>query len=200
MFDPTSAVIWLHYADSSYTATRLLWFTGLWMEAPVSAHRTIELYLKAFLVSHGEEIRPRSRAWGHVLGDLGQTCNRYASEFGDQAIVRRLGFFQRYFDFVRYPSEPGSPDDGSLVWFSFDSNIQPLDELIAFIRPRIQLADTDWLDSLIHQTITSDSPQTGYQRRALSDGNHSLATINCTTTESVVVPFDEGFSYDMPGC
>ena len=200
MFDPSSAVIWLHYADSSYAATRLLWFTGLWMEAPVSAHRTIELYLKAFLVSNGEEIRPRSPGWGHVLGDLGYTCNRYESEFSDQAVVRRLSFFQRYFDFVRYPSEPGSPDDGSLVWFSFDSNIQPLDELIAFIRPRIQLADADWLDSLIHQTIASESPRTAYQRRALTDSNQSLATIDCTTTESVVVPFDGAFDYDLPGC
>ena len=178
MFDPSSAVIWLHYGDSSYAATRLLWLTGLWMEAPVSAHRTIELYLKAFLVSHGEEIRPRSRAWGHALGDLGYTCNRHASEFADQAVVRRLSFFQRYFDFVRYPSEPGSPDDGSLVWFSFDSIIQPLDDLIAFIRPRIQLADTDWLDSLIHETIAWDSPKTGYQRRALTDSNQRLAIID----------------------
>ena len=200
MFDPNSPLIWLHYADSSYTATRLLWFTGLWKEAPVSAHRTIELYLKAFLVSHGEEVRPGSPAWGHLLGDLGDTCSRYASAFGDQAVVRRLSFFQRYFDFVRYPSEPGSPDDGSLVWFSFDSNIQPLDELVAFIRPRIQLADTDWLDSLIHQTISSDSPESGYQRRALTDSNLSLTTIDCTKTESVFVSFDERFDYDMPGC
>ena len=135
MFDPGSAVNWLRYADSSYVATRLLWFTGFWMEAPVSAHRTLELYLKAFLVSHGEEIRPGSRAWGHALGALGTVCNRHASEFADLAVVRRLDFYQRYFEFVRYPSDPGSPDDGSLVWFSFDSNIEPLDELTAFIRP-----------------------------------------------------------------
>ena len=200
MFDPSSAAIWLHYADSSYAATRLLWFIGLWMDAPVSAHRAIELYLKAFLVSHGEEIRPGSRAWGHVLVDLGNVCNRYASEFADQAVVRRLAFFQRYFDFVRYPSEPGSPDDGSLVWFSFDSNVQPLDQLTAFIRPRIQLDDADWLDSLIHRTVNSDSPGTGYQRRALTDSNQSLAIIDCSKTESVIVPFDEEFDYDLPGC
>lgn len=115
MVDPRSVAVWLRYADRSYVATRLLWFTGLRLEAPVSAHRTIELYLKAFLVSHGEEIRRGSKAWGHTLGDLGNVCSRYSSEFADQAVVRRLAFFQRYFDFVRYPTDTGGPDDGSLV-------------------------------------------------------------------------------------
>ena len=200
MLDPHSTVIWLHYADNSYTAARLLWFNGLCLEASVTAHRTIELYLKAFLVSRGEEIRPGSQAWGHVLGDLGNACNRYASEFAGEAVVRRLDFFQRYFDFVRYPSDPGSPHDGSGVWFSFDSNIQTLDELTAFVRPRIQLDDSDWLDSTIHKIISSDSYRIGYQRRALTDSNRSLTIIDCLKTESVIVPFNEEFDYDLPGC
>ena len=192
MFDPSSTVVWLSYADRSYAATRLLWFTGLWMEAPVSAHRTIELYLKAFLVSHGEQIHPRSPNWGHALGDLGAACSQFESGFADQAVVRRLAFFQRYFDFVRYPNERGSPDDGSLVWFSFDSNIQPLDELVAFIRPRIQLDDTDWATSEIHEIVTSESPNTVYQRRALTDSNLSLATIDCSKTRVSDRPVQRG--------
>ena len=200
MLDPTSAIIWLHYADQSYVATRLLWFTGLWHEAPVSAHRTLELYLKAVLVSHGEEIRRGSRAWGHTLSHLGTVCSEYVSDFAGDNVVRRLAFFQRYFDFVRYPSDPGSPDDGSLVWFSFDSNIRPLDELTAFIRPRIQLADAEWLSSSVHDIVNSDTPGLGYQRRALSDCNDVLTLIDCLKTESVIVPFDGGFDYDFPGC
>ena len=54
MFGKDYGDIWVHYADDSYIATRLLWFTGLWFEASVNAHRTIELYLKAYLV--GQEI------------------------------------------------------------------------------------------------------------------------------------------------
>ena len=200
MFDPASPVIWLHYADHSYVATRLLWFTGLWQEAPVSAHRTIELYLKALLVSHGEEIRPGSRAWGHVLSELGTVCGEYASGFANEEVVRRLAFFQRYFDFVRYPSDPGSPDDGSLVWFSFDSNIRPLDELTAFVRPRIQLDEAEWLSSSVHKIVNSDSRAFGYQRRALTDYNDVIAIIDCLKSESVTVPFDGSFDYGFPGC
>ena len=200
MFNPGSAEVWLNYADRSYVATRLLWFTGLWLDAAVSAHRTVELFLKAFLVSHGEQIRPGSPTWGHALGDLGTACSHYESGFADQAVARRLAFLQRYFDFVRYPSEPGSPDDGSLVWFSFDSNIQPLDELTAFIRPRIQLDDADWLTSTRHEIVTSDSPNTGNQRRALTDSNLRLSIIDCSKTEPVIVSFDDDFNYDLPGC
>lgn len=200
MLDPTSPVIWLHYADQSYVATRLLWFAGLWHEAPVNAHRTLELYLKAVLVSHGEQVRRGSRAWGHALSHLGTVCTEYASDFANDDVVRRLAFFQRYFDFVRYPSDPGSPDDESLVWFSFDSNIRPLDELTAFIRPRIHLDHAAWLSSSVHEIVNSDTPTLGYQRRALTDSNDVLAIIDCLKTASVIVPFDQDFDYDFPGC
>ena len=63
MFDPSSPQIWLGYADHSYVATRLLWFTGFPFEAPVSAHRTIELYLKTFLVGNGEKIAKGQPGW-----------------------------------------------------------------------------------------------------------------------------------------
>lgn len=74
------------------------------------------------------------------------------------------------------------------------------DELTAFVRPRIQLDSADWLDSLIHEVLTSDSPATGYQRRALTDSNQNVATIDSLATESVMVPFDSEFNYDSPGC
>ena len=47
MFGKDYSDIWVYYADNSYIATRLLWFTGFMLEAPVNSHRTIELYLKA---------------------------------------------------------------------------------------------------------------------------------------------------------
>lgn len=200
MLDPGVPEFWLGYADNSYVATRLLWFTGQWVEAPVSAHRTLELYLKAFLVSHGEEVRPRSQTWGHVLSDLGTACKHYSLDFANEDVHQRLKYFQRYFDFVRYPSEPGSPADGSLVWFSFDSNIQPLDELTAFIRPRVRLEDACWLRSSIRRILNSEEKSMGFQRRALTDTNGVISQINCSTTDAVEVLFKRNFNYDLPGC
>lgn len=70
MFGNTYSDIWLDYADKSYIATRLLWFTGFTIEAPVSAHRTIELYLKSYLVGQVIRVEKGSPAWGHRVGDL----------------------------------------------------------------------------------------------------------------------------------
>lgn len=198
MFDPTSAIFWLGYADESYVATRMLWFTGLQIEAPVNAHRTVELYLKAYLVSAGEVAKPGSKAWGHRLGSLGDICGCYSSEFSEEAVARRLRYFERYFDFVRYPSEPGSPEDGSLVWFGFDQNIAPLDELVAFIRPRISLSDSEWSKSKLNELHSSESPDRGYQKRALTDCNSHLDLIICIDTNDSNVSFDDSFCYDRP--
>lgn len=53
MFGNDYSDVWLSYADNSYIISRLLWFTGFMLECPVNVHRTIELYLKAFLVGQG---------------------------------------------------------------------------------------------------------------------------------------------------
>ena len=200
MFDPTSPDIWLGYADQSYVATRLLWFSGLLIDSPIHAHRTLELYLKAYLVGAGEGVRPGSKSWGHRLGELGKVCGGYCSDFLEEAVVRRLVFFDRYFNFVRYPNEPGSPKDGSLIWFSFDSNIAPLDELVAFIRPRTNLLDSVWSESTLNKLALSQAPESGYQKRALTDSNTHLPLILCDKTTFSDVPFDNTFSYDKPGC
>lgn len=200
MFDPTSPEIWLGYADESYVTTRLLWFTGLSIDASVNAHRTVELYLKAYLVGAGQEVSPGSRSWGHRLGELGEVCGRYSSEFLAEAVARRLIFFERYFDFVRYPNEPGSPEDGSLIWFGFNSNIGPLDELVAFIRPRISLPNSAWSNSKLNELSSSQFPERGYQKRALTDSNKHLNLILCNKTGSSRVPFDNSFRYDKLGC
>lgn len=199
MFGTTEPVGWVHYADNSYVATRLLWITGLPLESAVYGHRTIELYIKAFLVGQGVEVRPGSRAWGHELGALGEAATRYDSAFGKEAVARRLRFFERYFNYVRYPGDVVAPSDGSLTWFAFDANITPLDELVAFVRPRIRLDDEDWRRSVIHTLIGSDA-KNGYQRRALTDRNAQLDIINCLSTGHPDVPFNVSFRYDRPGC
>jgi hypothetical protein len=71
MFGTADPKVWLHFADNSYLSSRLLFFTGFTLEAPVSAHRTLELYLKAFLVAKGVDVKPGSPAWGHRLSSLG---------------------------------------------------------------------------------------------------------------------------------
>ena len=70
MFGTDNPAVWVAYADRSYLITRLLWFTGFMFDAPVSSHRTLELYLKAFLVSQGEDVAKGKVTWGHDLKGL----------------------------------------------------------------------------------------------------------------------------------
>lgn len=72
MFGRSNPEVWLHYADNSYISSRLLYFTGFALENPVSAHRTLELYLKTFLLVKGVEVKPSSPAWGQRLSQLGE--------------------------------------------------------------------------------------------------------------------------------
>ena len=199
MFGKAEPVTWLHYADNSYIATRLLWFTRLELDSAVYGHRTIELYLKAFLVSRGVGVKPGSPAWGHELAALGEAAAGYDRAFARDDVARRLHFFERYFDYVRYPGDVVAPDDGSLTWFAFDANITPLDELVAFVRPRIRLGDEDWRNSLIHKLLGSVAGN-GYQRKALTDANLQVGIIDCATSGDPDVTFDPSFRYDRPGC
>jgi hypothetical protein len=190
----------LFYADNSYVASRLLWLVRLQLtESPVSAHRTLELYLKAFLVSYGAPVQPGSPAWGHRLDALGEACRDYCEDFGIEAVRRRLSYFQRYFDFVRYPSDDRMPTDGSGIWFATEAVLFPLDELVAFIRPRVRLTPDLWAKSPL-SSLRDASPETGYQNRALLDGNRHLEQILCTSTAGTTVAFDPGFHFDRPGC
>lgn len=200
MFGKDYSDIWVGYADDSYIATRLLWFTGITFEATVNAHRTIELYLKAYLVGQQIRVTKRSPAWGHRLADLCQKSKQIDSSFDNENLKRRVDFFQRYFDYVRYPSEPGSPDDGSLIWFSFDAIILPLDEVVAFVRPRIKLKGNNWTSTPIYRLLSERDGAQPHQLRAIEDGNDFLETINTKKTCQSRVRFNENFEYDRPGC
>jgi hypothetical protein len=197
MSDGSETAAWLYYADGSYVSTRMLWFTGLTLDSSIFGHRTLELYMKGFLVSVGAEVKPSSSAWGHDLGALGKAGREYNREFGGEDVMRRLCFFDRYFNYIRYPGGAMSPDDGSLTWFAFDANIGPLDELVAFIRPRIRLCDEEWGHSLIRQILCGAD---GYKRKALRDKNPHIGTIDCATSGDPPVIFDPSFPYDRPGC
>lgn len=199
MFGKAEPVGWLYYADNSYIATRLLWFTKLTMDSSVYGHRTLELYLKAFLVSRGVEVALGSPAWGHDLAVLGEEARKHDRAFARDDVQRRLRFFDRYFAYVRYPSEVVAPDDGSLTWFAFDANIIPVDDLVAFVRPRICVSDEDWRRSLIHEVLVGGNAR-GYQRDALLDGNRHVSIVDCVTSGDPEVNFDESFRYDRPGC
>jgi hypothetical protein len=190
---------WLYYADSSYVATRLLWFTGLKIDSAVYGHRTLELYLKAFLVSRGVEVKPGSPAWGHDLAMLGEEAKIYDRTFAQDDVQRRLCFFDRYFGHVRYPGDIVAPKDGSLTWFAFTANIAPLDELVAFVRPRIRLSDVDWRSGLVHELLHRGDAR-GFQRDVLIDGNRQVNIIDCVTPGDPDITFDVSFRYDRPGC
>jgi hypothetical protein len=199
MFGKAEPVGWLYYADSSYVVTRLLWFTKLTIDSAVYSHRTLELYVKAFLISRGVEGKPGSPAWGHDLAMLGEEAQKHDGASARDEVQRRLRFFDRYFNYVRYPSDAVAPDDGSLTWFAFDANIMPVDDLVAFIRPRICVSDEDWRTSLIHELLGGGNAR-GYQRDALIDGNRHINIIDCVASGDPDVIFDASFRYDKPGC
>jgi len=200
MFGTDNPAVWVYYADRSYLITRLLWFTGFMLDAPVSSHRTLELYLKAFLVSQGEDVAKGKATWGHDLKGLTESCTIRNHDFSNSEFTRRVAYFQRYFDLVRYPSELRLSDDDGMIWFSFDSCISPLDETVAFIRPRIELLEDEWKKSMLNELYSSNDAKRGFQRRAFTDSNVQIKIILCKKTSRSEVKFDPAFTFDMPGC
>lgn len=197
MFGTDLPEAWLSYADHCYVSTRLLWFTGFKLEAPVHAHRTVELYLKTFLVAHGHPISPKE-VWGHDLDKLRVKCSEINADFSNADLTKRIQYFQRYFDLVRYPTEiEDALSDGTMIWFSWEDNIAPLDEMVAFTRPRIPLSD--W-DSTLITRLTIEPEEKSSQYRALHDSNQQIAHIACNETHPSKVSFDSSFTSDLPGC
>jgi len=198
MLEPFLKASWLYYADNSYMSSRLLWFTGFRIESPVMAHNSIEKYLKGYLVSNGETIAKGTPAWGHNLCELSKACANYDEDFNSEPINRRLSFLERYFYHVRYPSELPNIE-GISLWFSFDSNIQPLDEIVAFVRPRILLDKTDWGETEIYQVRRSDLDTMKWKKRALEDSNAYIDLIDCEETHKTEIEFSE-FNFDTGQC
>jgi hypothetical protein len=186
--------VWLFYADNSYVASRLLWLVGLELpEGPISAHRTVELYLKAFLVSHGVKIVQGSPAWGHRVAEVRTVCAAIDADFNIEDLQRRIAYFQRYYDFVRYPADDRMPTDGSLIWLTTDAVLYPLDEIVAFVRPRVKLTAEDWAKSYL---MSVDH----YPHRALHDNNRHIDLILCSETTRTYLSFNPEFNADRPGC
>jgi hypothetical protein len=200
MYDPDDAFSWVVYGDGSYIATRLLWFTSRQLEASVLCHRTVELYLKAYLASKGAPIKPGSESWGHDLVKLREACCAYSTDFSLEAFSRRVGFFNRYFKLVRYPSKLDALGDGQMIWLSFDANIQPLDEIVAFVRPRVEMIAEQWRATEIFSILNDSSEFHGYQQKALRDHNDHIDAIACSESGAPAVQFNACFSYDLPGC
>lgn len=200
MFGTDLPVVWVDYADRSYLITRLLWFTGFMLDAPVSSHRTIELYLKGFLVSHGSVVAKGKAAWGHNLNSLAEACIQHDSAFSNSEFMRRVRYFQRYFDMVRYPAELRLLQDDRMIWFSFDSCISPLDEIVAFVRPRVVLQDNEWLQTTLNSVFNSSDPNKSFQKKALIDSNAQIEILICYKTDRPNVSFDTEFAFDLSGC
>jgi hypothetical protein len=200
MYDPSRPSAWLDYADRSYMGTRLLWFCHFIFDAPVNAHRTIELYLKAYLVSKGAMVRKGSPSWGHELDNLRLQCEKYNNSFSNDEFARRVRYFQRYFDLVRYPTDiKEEPKDGSMIWLGIDA-MSVIDEIVAFIRPRIYLSDDDWSHTWLNGIYTEKPDQHEMQYRALVDQNKHIEIITCNHTSEPNVEFNKDFNLDFPGC
>ncbi|HEB85290.1 MAG TPA: hypothetical protein ENI92_09875 [Bacteroidetes bacterium] len=200
MYDPDHTFSWIVYGDGSYIATRLLWFTSRQLEASVLSQRTVELYLKAYLVSNGVSIVRGSEGWGHQLTKLKEECSVYSTDFSLEAFSRRVGFFDRYFELVRYPSKLDALKDGQMIWFSFDATIEPLDEIVAFVRPRVKLTQDEWKATVISSVLNGPLKLYGYQQKALRDHNDHIDVIACSESVESKVLFNKHFSYDLPGC
>ena len=201
MFDINDPKIWVDYADRSYIATRLLSLTSFMLDAPVNAHRSIELYLKAFLVSNGARPVRNGIAWGHNLDRLRKFCEKHNHGFANTDLKRRIAFFQHYFDFIRYPGEPVATFEGNKIfWLGFDSTVLPLDEIVAYVRPRIKLSSTQWESSWLMSVFKSNQTHLWYQKKAILDGNSLLKKIICSKTTKTRIRFNADFSLDQPNC
>ena len=144
MFNTDIPVVWINYADNSYIISRMLFFTNFLLESPVNAHRTMELYLKAYLVSNSLEVSIKGKAWGHNLIELNNHFPPYDPSFNNTELIRRLKYFQRYFDLVRYPSSiEGKLTEGTGIWFSFESNPFPFSPFLSFIFTFLNLPQTE---------------------------------------------------------
>lgn len=200
MFGTDIPEAWMFYADRSYVLTRLMFFSDFLFEAPVNAHRTMELYLKAYLVSNGETVAPKESAWGHNLIELKEHCSSHDISFNNNDFTRRLAYFQRYFDLVRYPTSIDNKlTDGTGIWFSFDSCIFPLDEVIAFIRPRVVMKEIEWENSWLKSLYLAPEGKWTLQKKSLINANKLLQQILCARTHPSKVDFSN-FNCDLPGC
>lgn len=199
MFEPELPEAWLQYADQGYLTARVLWFTGLQWDSPVHAHRAIELLLKSYLVANGVPIARNSNAWGHRLDALWNTCVSQDRSISSSEMQRRLVYFNDYHDFVRYPTSISSRTGGRLIWFGFERNVAPLDDVFAYLRPRVRTILG--CEGLLEELVTQSSPS-GREllRRALVDSN---ARLNILVNNEVVPPssvFSPTFDADKPGC
>lgn len=200
MYDPSRAEVWVDYADRSYMGTRLLWFCHFVFDAPCNAHRTIELYLKSYLVSKGEIIKKGTSSWGHELENLRQQCENHNNSFSNDDFSRRVRYFQRYFDLVRYPTTLEEKlNDGSLIWFGIDA-LPVIDEIVAFIRPRVQLSEESWKHAWINGIYYEKPEKHEMQYRALTDQNKYIGIITCNKSFEPNIEFSKDFNFDLPGC
>jgi hypothetical protein len=87
-----------------------------------------------------------------------------------------------------------------MIWFSLDANIQPLDEIVALARPRVEMMPEQWMATPIFSVLSGPSDIYGFQQKALRDHNDLIDIIACSETKNSVVNFDENFSYDLGGC
>lgn len=201
MFHPSLPEAWVDCADRSYMSTRLLWFCRFLIDAPIHAHRTIELYFKSFLVSKGVVIKKGKSGWGHEIDILRKQCEKFNNDFSHPEFSRRIKYFQRYFDLVRYPTDiEDKLQDGTVIWFGLDA-LPVLDEIVAYIRPRVELSEEEWKHTQIYSINYSKmSEEFTMQHRALVDHNEHLTTIACKKSSDAKIDFKDDFELDLPGC
>jgi HEPN domain-containing protein len=133
---------WLEWADQDYVAARVLLKYGtamLWFPAVFLAHRALEKYLKAVLVSYGKRVgnkKQKGDAWGHDLEGLAQKCKGVIPESSNTSntltsrdFVSCLRKFAQYYSEIRYPTASRH------IKIQKDEVLLSLDKIVSLIRP-----------------------------------------------------------------
>jgi hypothetical protein len=169
---------WLAYGDAAYLATRLLWFTGFPVESALTAHRALERYFKAYLTASGVRMEAELGGWGRNIDTMRSVASAFDEAFRDEEVRARTRAIQRLFKGLREPEESGA-DGGALCWAGV---VAPTDDLVAFLRPRVRVAEEVWRRLPLALVADPDGRPNPFRARALREHNPRIDTILCAGT------------------
>ncbi|MDA1079429.1 MAG: HEPN domain-containing protein [bacterium] len=147
-------------ADRDYILARLINFSGMGFapRAGYFGQQAIEKYLKALMVSQDKHYLKE-----HDLTVLAKYCSKYDSKFKHHDFLKRIKIFDDFREVGRYGGEssydPQSKKEmnfttaGAYVWMG--QNIKILDELVSYIRTKLNFDEIGFSDSLTE--ISKDS-------------------------------------------
>ncbi len=86
-----------------------------------------------------------------------------------------------------------------MIWLGIDA-LPVIDEVVAFIRPRIELTEESWKHTWINGIYFEKPAMHEMQHKALVDQNKYIDTITCKISLEPIIEFSTDFDLDLPGC